>query len=262
MRTQHFRSFAALTVALPPDDRGGTPPGPFRGSRGDAERGIRSFAALTDGMLHPMLRNVTECDGLRHPDEVPAPKNNDLRESHVTDCDDMRRNVTVSAKTAPAPVGSRFKVQRWGFLTKCDGMLHPMLRNPTKPDETRHLQVTKADGTRHFAKKQAGSETCGEWTVASRRNPTKSNGPPNGIQRNLTESNTLAMSTQRNLTKSNTWTQRNLTKSNGIQRFGKKQARPRIKPLADSRQPTASSPSAAVQLGSVEPPSGFEPETC
>ena len=117
-----------------------------------------------DGMLHPMLRNVTECDGLRHPDEAQAPKNNDLREFNVTDCDDMRRNVTVSAKMGPARVGSRFKVQSWGFLTlnleakgnlgapiyvfalwkngsrttKCPEMSHPMLRNPTEPDETRH----------------------------------------------------------------------------------------------------------------------------
>ncbi len=196
-----------------------------------------------DGLLHPMLRNATECYGMLHPDGAHPAISTDkqrLTRTDATKCYGMLRTATVCEKAGrerdlwrvdggawrPWVQSSRFKVQCWEFLTKSNEIQRSTQRNPTKSNGIQHLHdvdPTESNEIQRFGKKEAWSETCGEWTVDSAQ-PTKSNGQPNGIQRNLTESNTFTMSTQRNLTKSNTRTQRNLTKSNVIQRFAKKEA--------------------------------------
>ncbi len=134
-----------------------------------------------------MSQNVPQCPTMSHPNGpngTSAPSDNDLSDNdlqdfNVPECPIMSHNVPLLEKTGPALVGSRFKVQCWGFRTKCDGMLQSTLQNVTEcygmlhPNgahpaiSTDKQRLTRTDATECYEMlrnatvcEKGGSETC------------------------------------------------------------------------------------------------------
>ncbi len=82
----------------------------------------RPSPAECDGMQRSMQRNATLCNGLQHPHVEGATQLKDLQDFNATECNGLQRFATVSAKTSPALVGSKFQVQSsmLGSSDECD----------------------------------------------------------------------------------------------------------------------------------------------
>ncbi len=99
-----------------------------------AERDIRTERQRLTGFQCPtMSHNVPECPTRTgrtgHPHRAETTYR--ISMSHnVPECPGMSHFRKKRAGLRWVQ-GSRFKVQRWGFLTKCDGLQRPMQRNAT-----------------------------------------------------------------------------------------------------------------------------------
>ncbi len=157
-----------------------------------------------DEMRRNATVNATECYGMLHPDGAgPAIRTNKQRltRTDATECYGMLRNATVCEKAgterdlwrvdsgqwgAEGPLADSPRRRRRPNATECYSQRYRMLRNatecytltartrrsaPTNNDlqERMRQNVTECYGMLHFAKKQAGSETCIEWRVVRAR---------------------------------------------------------------------------------------------